>query len=288
MTILPMAPWHDYELLDTGDGKRLERFGPFTLVRPDPQILWKPRLPIDSWTRPDAVFEQHNNKGAWKIINETTPPEWPLHYKDITALARLTPFKHTGIFPEQSVHWNWIDERITQAHRPIRLLNLFAYTGLSTLIAAKAGAQVTHVDASRSTIAWAKENQRISHLGEKPIRWILDDALVFTKREIKRTVHYDAVILDPPIYGHGPTGQVWDFHKDITTLLDQCRQLLTPTPLFILINAYAISASAIMLENLLGDVVGNLDGTIDAGELVIPESSSSRLLSTGIFGRWSH
>lgn len=280
MVILTAPKWDDYQLLDTGNGKRLERLGKYILVRPDPQILWKPHLPKSEWDKTNAVFE----KDKW-VLKGKIPEKWLLKYKNISFWAKLSPFKHTGVFPEQTVQWDFIQEKIIQAKREVNILNLFAYTGIASLVAVSSGAKVTHLDASRPTISWARENQEASNLVDKPIRWILDDAIKFTQREIKRGVKYNGIIMDPPIYGHGPKGEKWDFNKDFPMLLQNCKQILSEQPIFIIINAYAISASALMLENMLKDL--NFGGKIEVGELALKEENSDRLLSTGIFGRWS-
>lgn len=285
MQILLTPGWEDYELLDTGDGHRLERFGNYILARPDPQIIWQPRLPKTEWLKADAVFEKE--KEQWQNRNHV-PPKWLIHYENIAFYCKLSPFKHTGVFPEQVLQWQWMKKKIVKANRSLNILNLFAYTGIASLIAAEAGAKVTHVDASRPTIGWAKENQHASKLDNKPIRWILDDAVKFTEREIKRGVRYDGIIMDPPIYGHGPTGEKWNFNTSFPRLLDICKKVLSDKPLFILVNAYAISASSLMLENMLQDFAEGLKGTIEVGELALEEKISKRLLSTGIFGRWSN
>jgi len=290
MTILATPGWEDYALLDSGDGMRFERFGKYRLVRPDPQIIWKPRLPKSEWEKADAVFDPTDRSGQdnGKWIKKTPVPEkWLLQYEDLFFWAQLTPFKHTGVFPEQSLQWSWMKEKIVAAKRPINVLNRFAYTGIASLVAASVDAKVTHVDASRPTIGWAKENQLASKLANKPIRWILDDAIKFVEREIKRGVRYDGIIMDPPVYGHGPNGEKWNFATSFPYLLDVCRQVLSTQPLFIIVNAYAISASSLMLENVLKDFTIDMGGEVEVGELALQENSSDRLLSTGIFGRWS-
>jgi 23S rRNA (cytosine1962-C5)-methyltransferase len=284
MNILTTAGWGEYELLDTGNGMRLERFGKYRLVRPDPQIVWQPHLPQSEWLSADAVYNPY--KKQWDNKNKI-PQRWLMHYKDLSFWAELTPFKHTGVFPEQTLQWDWMSEKIQNAKGQVKVLNLFAYTGIASLVAAQAGAVVTHVDASRPTIGWAKENQAASQLTEKPIRWILDDALKFVQREIKRGAKYDALIMDPPVYGHGPGGEKWEFTESFPELLAASRQILGNNPLFVLINAYAISASSLMLENVLKDFVPTKKQNIEVGELAIEEQGSGRLLSTGIFGRWS-
>lgn len=276
--------WEDYRLLDCGNGYRLERFGNYLLKRPDPQIIWNPSLPEGAWEKADAVFEKTSgDKGTW---NTDMPQKWEMAYKNIRFYAKLTPFKHTGIFPEQSVHWDWIESIIATEKREINILNLFGYTGIASLVAAKAGARVTHVDASYPTIGWGRENQKLSGLEDLPIRWIEDDVIKFVKREIKRGAKYDAIIMDPPTFGHGPKGERWEFADMFPELMKLCHQVLSDNPVFFLVNAYAISASSIMLQNVFSDYFSKREGTIEAGELIL-ESSTKRPLSTGIYARWS-
>lgn len=285
MNILSTPGWEDYALLDSGNGFRLERFGKYRLVRPDPQIIWKPKLSSQEWGKFDAKFDPDKKK--W-IVKTKIPEKWLMHYKELSFYAKLSPFKHTGVFPEQLLQWDFITDKIKNAEKSSpRILNLFGYTGIASIAAAAAGASVTHVDASKPTIGWARENQAASGLDKKPVRWILDDAVKFVGREIKRESFYDGIIMDPPIYGHGPNGEKWDFNDSFPNLLALCTKVLTKRPLFILINAYAISSSSLMLENTLKDYVGGLGGTIEVGELVLEEQSAKRLLSTGIFARWS-
>lgn len=288
MKLLTSHNWSDYELLDSGNGKRLERFGKYTLVRPDPQCIWQPKLSRTKWENADAWFvRKTDDKGMWQYRNKL-PDAWLMNYNNLSFRVKLTPFKHTGVFPEQSVQWNFISNLITsETHNDgVNILNLFAYTGIATLAAAAAGAKVTHVDASKPAVTWARENQEVSKLTDKPIRWIVDDATTFCRRELKRGIKYDGILMDPPIYGHGPNGETWDFYKDFPVLLRICQQLLSDKPLFVIVNAYAISASALMLRNVMHDYFEDLNGTIDCGELALQEKSSDRLLSTGIFCRW--
>lgn len=286
MDILIGHNWKDYALLDTGDGYRLERFGQFSLVRPDPQIIWSKSLPESVWQQADAKFiKQKDGKEGWET-KKSIPEKWLMHQGDVSFWVKKTPFKHTGIFPEQSVQWDWMKKKIENAGRQINVLNLFAYTGIATLVVAAAGAKVTHVDASRPTLSWAKENQTASNLVDKPIRWILDDAVKFCQREIKRGVRYDAILMDPPIYGHGPGGEKWQFHQSFPQLLKICKELFSDNPLFLLINAYAISSSALMLNNILSEHTNNLGGKITYGELALQEEQAKRLLSTGIYAQW--
>jgi len=285
MQIRVLEGFSDYDLIDSGDGMRLERYGAFTIARPDPQAIWKRKAPQHRWDQADAMFDNSLIKGHWNT-KVSIPEHWTLKYKDLSFYARLTPFKHTGIFPEQAVMWDWMDGLIRKAGRPIRVLNLFGYTGIASLVATQAGAKVTHLDASKPSLTWARENMLASHLPEDSIRWILDDAMKFTKREITRGSYYDGILMDPPVYGHGPKGEAWDFNKQVAQLFDQCRQILTPQPLFFLVNAYAVSASAIMLGNCLTDLMEQYKGKVEYGELALRESIGKRLLSTGIYARW--
>ncbi len=288
MIILSPNHWTDYQLIDSGDGKRLERFGKYILIRPDPQCLWKPSQPASEWQKADAVFRPDGReKGQW-VKNKKLSNNWQIGYSDLKFSVHLSPFKHTGVFPEQAAHWEFIKEKTQQAisdkQKEIKVLNLFGYTGIATLAAASAGAQVTHVDASYPTIGWARENQKLSDLDNKPIRWILDDCLKFVEREVRRGTQYEGIIMDPPVYGHGPKGEKWDFNVSFPRLLDLCIKLMSSKKAFLIINAYAVSASSVMLENMLKDYFK--DGVIESGELVLQEKSG-RNLSTGIFARWS-
>lgn len=288
MKIISTSGWSDYYLLDSGNGQKLECFGKYTLVRPDPQAIWQPNLPQKEWDKADAVFKRiTQDRGTW-IKKNALPDKWEMTWNNIRFWSKLTPFKHTGIFPEQVSQWELMQSAIQNANNQkqssLNILNLFAYTGLATLACAAAGTKVTHVDASKPSITWAKENQHLSNLQDKPIRWIVDDAFKFVQRELKRGNKYDGVIMDPPIYGHGPTGEIWKFNDHFPLLLKTCTQLLSDTPLFIVINAYAISASSLMLENVLKDFIKT--GVIESGELAIEEKNGKRQLSTGIFTTW--
>ena len=279
--------WPEYLLLDSGDGAKLERFGPYTLARPDQQAIWKRRLPVERWEAADAVFEKGQGDGGSWVKRRSMPDRWPLGYEGLTIWARLTGFRHTGVFPEQVAHWRWLAREIERADRPINLLDLFAYTAVTTLVAARAGARVTYVDASRPAIGWARENQTASGLDDLPIRWLLDDAIKFVRREARRGHRYDALVMDPPVFGRGPTGEIWRFYDSLPILLDLCREVLSDRPLFVLINAYAIEASSVMLANLLADLMAGHGGRIEAGELGIHQEGSDRILPAGIFGKWS-
>jgi 23S rRNA (cytosine1962-C5)-methyltransferase len=279
MHLLVAESWKEYELIDSGNGRRLERFGDYTLNRPDPQAIWNKTNPND-WQRADFTF-----KTSWQ--GNDIQQKWKVSYKDLSFFARLTPFKHTGIFPEQSVNWDWMREKIKNSSQGVKVLNLFGYTGIATLACAAEGAFVTHVDASRPSIGWARENQEISGLSDKQIRWILDDAVKFCERESRRGNTYEGIIMDPPVYGHGPDGERWDFLENFSELLDVCSSLLSEKALFFLVNAYAISATSVMLENLFQDSFSTRGGLIESGELALKQAESDRLLSTGIFARWS-
>jgi 23S rRNA (cytosine1962-C5)-methyltransferase len=283
--LLYPSHWHDYELLDSGSGEKLERFGKFVLARPETKAIWKKSLSVNEWGKADATYEQKDLTGKW-IFKKQLPDAWHIKWQDLAFEVRPTAFKHTGVFPELASLWEFMREKIVKAGRPVNVLNLFAYTGGSTLATAAAGASVTHLDASKSIVAWAAKNAELSGLKEKPIRWIVDDAVAFVKREIKRGNKYDAVIMDPPKFGRGSSGQVWKIENDLPNLLDLCKEILSPEPLFFIINAYSVSLSALTLENLLSQMMKNSSGKTDCGELCLKSASSPNTLSTSIFGRW--
>lgn len=294
MNILKTPGWGDYELLDSGEGYRLERFGKYKIARPDPQCLWKRSLHAGEWDRADALFAKDKDGRERWIYRDKIPEKWLMKYKDLSFYAKLTSFKHTGVFAEQHLMWDWIVEKVKSqkskvksASINLKVLNLFGYTGIATLAASAAGAEVTHVDASAPSIGWARENQGASGLLDNPIRWIREDVIKYCQREFRRGHRYDGIIMDPPVYGHGPNGEVWDFNKSFPELLKVCADLLSEKPVFVLINAYAVSASSFMLENMLRDYMLKYGGQVECGELCIEEKSSERLLSTGIYGRWS-
>jgi 23S rRNA (cytosine1962-C5)-methyltransferase len=292
LTVLWPEGWQDYELVDSGNQARLERFGPYRLARPDPSALWQPALPASEWRGADARFERGaedagGERGIW-IKEPRVRDPWTLRYGDLRFEAQLTPFRHTGIFPEQAVNWDWCGQKIRERGGTVRVLNLFGYTGLATLASAQAGAQVTHVDASKPAMRWARKNQELSALEERPIRWLVDDALKFVKREIRRESRYDGIIMDPPAFGRGPKGEVWRFADSFPELMRLAAQLLSARPLFVLVNAYAISDSVLALRNLLAENLSHAGGTIEAGELALRESrEGGRLLPTSLFARWS-
>lgn len=283
-TIPVLAPsdWTDYECIDSGNGRKLERFGSYVIARPDPRAIWNTQAPNSIWENANASYiRKSNDDGYWNI--KTQPPaDWKITYDNLHFTLKPTSFKHVGVFPEQAVNWQWIQSCI--AGRAIRVLNLFAYTGGATMAALSAGAIVTHVDSAKSAIDWAKANTLASHLGKNPVRWIEDDAVKFINREIRRSNTYDAIILDPPRFGRGPKGETWKIEQDLPNLLSLCKPLLSKTPRFVLINAYTADLSSVVLGNMLADMIGT---SVDFGELALRDTTSGRLLPNGIFARWS-
>lgn len=278
--------WKEYSLLDSGDGERLEQFGKYVFRRPDPQVLWKKSLSDKIWSEADAVFERvQEDKGQWFYRKEKMQ-KWRISYGDLKLWVEPTPFKHLGVFPEQAVHWDWMRSKIVSRKAKVKVLNLFGYTGGASVACAKSGAFVTHVDASRPSISWAKENQIASAVSDDSIRWILDDVLGFVKREVRRGNKYDAIIMDPPSFGHGAKGEVWKFHTHFPQLLDECAKLLSDSPLFVIVNAYAVSVSSVLLYNMLSESLPKF-GVTSCGELGIKQKDSDRILSTGIYGKWA-
>lgn len=287
--MLETAGWADYALLDSGAGEKLERYGRYRIIRPEPQAMWQRRLPASEWDRADATFtggKDEESDGRWKY-RKPLPETWPMAVDGVRFLGRFTAFRHVGVFPEQEPHWSWAAERIGAAGRPAKVLNLFGYTGLASLLAAKAGAAVTHVDASKKSIAWARENQALSELDELPIRWICDDAMKFVRREERRGNRYDGIILDPPKFGRGPEGEVWDIFADLSEMLRICRVLLSDDPLFLILTAYSIRASFVSMHELAAEKLRGLPGTLESGELLLREEGGGRLLSTSLFSRWA-
>lgn len=287
--ILQESPdWQDYELLDSGDGLKLERYGKYILRRPEPEAVWQPSLPEKTWASAAAVFRPSNeeNGGHWET-HKPVDERWSMSYKALRFWTQLSASRHLGVFPEQASQWDWLSEQIQSARRPVKVLNLFGYTGIATLAAAAAGASVTHIDASRKVINWARENQELSGLAERPVRWILDDALKFIQREGRRGAQYDGLILDPPKFGRGPKGEVWEFYNLLPELLQACRGVLSKQPCFVLLTAYAVKASALTLYYAIDEMMRGYTGQTEAGEVVLREKSAGRLLSMAIFGRWS-
>lgn len=277
-------PQKDYELLDSGDNHKLERFGDVILDRPDPQALWKPNLPMSEWRKADAHFS--GEKGEGWVLHSNIPEKWEIKIDGLSFWIHLGSFKHTGIFPEHMSNWQWITEALQGATKDTQVLNLFGYTGGATLAASRAGASVVHIDGSKSAIGWARANAASSGLAENPIRWILDDAKTFLQREIKREKRYHGIIMDPPAFGHGPDGEMWKIEDDFIELLDLCKKVLVDKPLFILINGYASGYSPIAYHNNLIALMKEYGGEVEMGEITIEETGSGRLLPAGIFARW--
>lgn len=277
--------WKDYEVIDCSKGEKLERWGQYTLVRPDPQVIWDTPKTERGWKHMNGHYHRSKKGGGeWEFFS--LPEQWQIHYKELTFNLKPFSFKHTGLFPEQATNWDWFSEKIRNAGRPIKVLNLFAYTGGATLAAAAAGASVTHVDASKGMVAWAKENVNSSGLQDKQIRYIVDDVVKFVQREIRRGNTYDAIIMDPPSYGRGTSGEVWQFESNISDLVELCTKVLSKDPLFFLINSYTTGISGEVLSNILKLNMKKYKGKISAGEIGLPMSNSNLILPCGIYGRW--
>ncbi|MFN4226116.1 MAG: class I SAM-dependent methyltransferase [Hyphomonas sp.] len=281
--------WDDYALLDSGHMQKLERFGSQTVIRPDPQAFWEPTRPVDSW-KADARFvsraQDEDGAGSWEILSPRAAESWPMRWNGLTFMARRTAFRHMGVFQEHAVHWRFAQDQIRAARRPVKVLNLFGYTGIMSLACAAAGAEVVHLDASPKSNGFGKENQSLSGLGDRPIRWIADDATKFVAREIRRGSSYDGIVLDPPKFGRGPKNETWRFEEDLPGLLDGVRQLLSDKPLFVIATAYAVRLSYLALAQALGDRLAPLGGVMEQGEMAIPQQGSSRLLPTALYARW--
>lgn len=289
-SLLAAAGWEDYALLDSGHGRKLERYGAVTVVRPEEQAMWTPALGEAAWARADAVFSgeaDEDGPGRWRS-RAGLAEEWTVRYGPATALLRFTGFRHLGIFPEQRAHWDDVAARIRGrgADRETKVLNLFGYTGMASLLAAAAGARVTHVDASKKAVAWARENQALSGLGHLPIRWIVDDAVKFTAREARRGSLYHGVILDPPKFGRGPNGEPWHLFEALPEMLRLVSAVLAPDAAFVVLTAYAIRASSLAFRRLAEEAFAGRGGSIEAGELAIAEEGG-RLMPTSHFVRWS-
>lgn len=287
--ILEAAPDEDYALLDSGNGLKLERYGPYRIVRPEAQAIWQPALPESEWRNADAEFTGDTDEegvGRWRFPRTLLGETWPMRWDGLHYHGRFTSFRHVGVFPEQAAHWRFMQETIAGAAKPVKLLNLFGYTGIASLVAARAGAHVTHVDASRKAVAWARENQEMSGLSGKPIRWIIDDAVKFCEREQRRGSRYDAILLDPPKFGRGPKGEIWQLFEDLPHLLDVVRALVSDRPLFVILTAYSIRASFFAMHEICQEVFGDMGGRLESGELVIRSHNGERRLSTSLFTRW--
>jgi 23S rRNA (cytosine1962-C5)-methyltransferase len=290
--------WNDYQLLDCGDGLKQERWGKFTLVRPDPQVLW-PRsgstplttggsAPGASWGNWDGFYQRSERGGGGWEFRRPLPESWTVRYTPLglTFKIRPTSFKHTGLFPEQAVNWDWLSQKIKTSGRKISVLNLFGYTGAATCAAAAAGASVCHVDAAEGMVKWCRENAALSGLADAPIRFLADDCLKFVRREQRRGHRYDAIIMDPPTYGRGGEGELWRLEDHLWPLLTECKKILSDQPLFFLINAYTARLSPTVVANLLAGLLSDRGGTITAGEVGLPIAADGKILPCGIYGRW--
>ena len=278
--------WKDYEIIDMANEEKLERWGNIKLIRPDPQIIWKNKSFPNEWKNANAKYNRSNTGGgAWEY-KKRLPESWQVKYKNLTFNIKPMGFKHTGLFPEQAVNWDWMINKIQQSKRNIKVLNLFAYTGGATVACLSAGASVCHVDSSKGMTTWAKENVESSGLREKPVRFIIDDVVKFVQREIRRGNKYDAIVMDPPSYGRGKNGEVWQFENNIADLVELCMQVLSDDPLFFLINSYTTGISSRVLANLLELNMKNHKGKITSGEIGLPMKNSNLVLPCGIYGRW--
>ena len=285
--------WKDYEVLDTASGEKLERWGDYLLVRPDPQVIWDSNKQNPGWKKMNGHYHRSSKGGGeWEFFD--LPKEWEIHYKELTFRLKPFSFKHTGLFPEQATNWDWFsnliqDALIKEPGRQIKVLNLFAYTGGATLAAANAGAHVTHVDASKGMVTWAKENAIASGLGEKPIRWLVDDCVKFVEREIRRGNKYDAIIMDPPSYGRGPKGEIWKIEDSIYPFVQLTSQILADKPLFFLINSYTTGLQPAVLSYMINlAIVKNFGGSVEANEIGLPVKDTGLVLPCGASGRWQN
>ncbi|MEE4195419.1 MAG: class I SAM-dependent methyltransferase [Anaerolineae bacterium] len=288
LTLLTSPDWGEYELLDSGDGLKLERYGSYILIRPEAEAVWSPNSPIKDWyqrAHAEFITTQEKNGGHWKRL-KSLPENWNIHYKALTFSMECKGSRHVGLFPEQAEYWDWIVDQVQTAGNTPKVLNLFGYTGAATLAAASAGAAVTHIDASKRSVTWARQNAALSGLQDAPIRWIVDDALKFVQREKRRESYYEGIILDPPKFGRGPKGEVWEFYKLLSQLLHACADILSPHAKFLALTAYSVKASPISLRQAVAELMPP-GGTVEAGEIALQEVNAGRLLSTAIFARWS-
>ncbi len=277
----------EYQILDMADGQKLEKWGQFLLSRPDPQIIWDEKVNPSLWNQVDATYNRSKTGGGEWHIHSSLPSSWVIHYQDMSFALKLMGFKHTGLFPEQAYNWNYIREKIRKENRPLKVLNLFAYTGAASVAALMEGASVTHVDSSRGMIDWAKENVRLNHLEDKPIRFLVDDVVKFVKRELRRGNTYDIIIMDPPSFGRGNKNEVWNIEKDLYSLVKDCTELLSHKPVLFLINSYSTGLSKTVLENILNlTIQKKYAGIVSSDELGIKMKESSIVLPCGNYARW--
>lgn len=278
--------WKDYQVLDTSGGEKLERWGEYILIRPDPQVIWTTEKGRKDWKKPNAhYYRSSRGGGEWKFFD--LPKEWEIQYGQLRFRLKPFSFKHTGLFPEQAVNWDWFGERIKKAGRPVKILNLFAYTGGATIAAAAAGAEVSHVDASKGMVTWAKENAKASGLSDAPVRWLVDDCIKFVQREIRRGNRYDGIIMDPPSYGRGPKGEIWKIEESVYPFIQLCMDLLSKEPLFFLVNSYTTGLQPAVLSYMLGlELKKRFGGQVEADEIGLPVVESGLALPCGASGRW--
>ncbi len=292
--ILETKGARDYHLIDSGDGLKLEQYGPYRIVRPEAQALWPRTLPAHVWDNADSIFTgdtDEDGMGRWRFPRQALGEAWPMQILDAEFYGRFTAFRHVGVFPEQLAHWSWMKEQIEKAGRPLKVLNLFGYTGVASLIAAKAGAEVTHVDASKKAIGWARENQALGRADHLPIRWICEDAMKFIQREERRGSRYDIILTDPPKFGRGPNGEVWQLFDHLALMLDICREILSPDAKGLVLTAYSIRASFYSIHELMRETMRGRGGAVESGELILREggldgNEPGRALSTSLFSRW--
>lgn len=282
------SDWQDYQLLDCSSGERLERWGKVTLIRPDPQVVWQTPKTHPLWRKADAVYHRSNTGGGKWEVRSRIPDRWEIGYRDLRFNVKTMGFKHTGVFPEQAVNWDYVSEKIRAANRPVKVLNLFGYTGAATVSALKAGAQVVHVDASKGMVQWAKENALSSGVADRPVRWIVDDCIKFVQREIRRGNRYDILIMDPPSYGRGPGGEVWKLENEIYHFVELCREVLSESPIAVLINSYTAGLSPAVMQYILGTlIVPKFGGSVESEEIGLPVQASGLLLPCGATAIWT-
>ena len=287
-SIMRTTGWADYALVDSGDGKKLERYGPYSVVRPEPQALWSPKLSPEVWAKADAAFDPSDEEdaGRWRFSGK--PREtWPMAWGEVTYNGRFTAFRHLAFFPEQAANWEWLDAQVRAFQGQAKILNLFGYTGVASLVCAAAGAAVTHLDASKKAIGWARENAALSKLDDRPIRWICEDARRYVQREVRRGNRYDGIILDPPKYGRGPDGEIWKLFENLPELATLCAELLSDGAAFLLLNAYAERISGAALAGLLSDKLATRGGQIGWGELALTQEDGAREVGMSFFARWT-
>ena len=287
-TVMRTGAWEDYELIDSGGGRKLERYGGYRVVRPEPQCLWRPRLADADWAGAEAVFDPEGDEdaGHWRF-SRPLEQRWPMAWRDVRFFGRFTAFRHLGFFPEQAANWAFLDEAVRGLGEGGRVLNLFGYTGVASLVCAAAGAAVTHVDASKRAIGWARENAELAGLDARPIRWLCEDARRYVQREVRRGSRYEGIILDPPKYGRGPNGEVWRLYEDLPELIGLCAELLSDQARFLIANVYAERISGLAVASLLREALGERGGRIDWGELALVESSGERAVGLSFFARWT-